>query len=250
MSSTKRGGKRIADDVYETQEWCVHRLFDELQTHRDVEVHRAIEPCAATGAIVRAARSWGINRIDGHRLLSWSWTAFEIREECRAPVEALGLESVTIGDFLTRPNRNYKWDLLLTNPPFSLAMEFVRASEKIATHRIFLFRLNFLGSEERSSYMRETRPDLYVLPNRPSFAASLKCVEFKELYPADPADAKCGWSRIQSLSEERPRLCPDCGGRVTCTTSDSIEYAWFHWHPGCNGRWTMLNDTPAAERKG
>ena len=32
-----------------------------------------------------------------------------------------------------------------------------------------LLRLNFLGSQERSDYLREHMPDIYVIPNRPSF---------------------------------------------------------------------------------
>jgi hypothetical protein len=96
------------------------------------------------------------------------------------------------------------FDLVLTNPPFSLAMEFIRACEKLATHRIFLLRLNFLGSEERSNYIRQTRPDIYVLPNRPSFVNG---------------------------------------------TTDSCEYAWFHWHPDSTGRYVVLPSTPISERK-
>lgn len=35
-----------------------------------------------------------------------------------------------------------------------------------------LLRLNFLGTEGRSAFMREHAPDVYVLPNRPSFTGT------------------------------------------------------------------------------
>lgn len=205
MSSTNRGGKRSEADFYATPAWCVRRLIDAV----DLPAGEWLEPCAGDGAIIRAT-------VEYRALRTRKWTAVELREECRERLEDDETNvDPYIGDFFTSPlvdsehiRRNgpqLSFDVILTNPPFSLAMEFIRACETIATHRIFLLRLNFLGSEERSSYIRDTKPDLYVLPNRPSFVGAGK--------------------------------------------TDSIEYAWFHWHPGSTGKYVILPSTPIEERK-
>jgi len=85
------------------------------------------------------------------------------------------------------------YDLIITNPPFSLAMEFIeksfqwRKSDKSIV--AMLLRLNFLGSKKRASWLRQHTPSVYVSPKRPSFALN--------------KDGKRG--------------------------TDSIEYAWFVW---------------------
>jgi hypothetical protein len=75
----------------------------------------------------------------------------------------------------------------------------------MSEHVIMLLRLNFLASEERSEFMQRTRPDVYVLPNRPSFVLAGK--------------------------------------------TDSIEYAWFHWHKNSTGIVRVLPTTPIEERR-
>ena len=70
-------------------------------------------------------------------------------------------------DFLSEYRR---FDAIITNPPFSLAFQFVRRSVKLADHVFLLLRLNFLASQKRADWFKKNEPSaLFVLINRPSF---------------------------------------------------------------------------------
>jgi hypothetical protein len=155
-----------------------------------------LEPCAGEGAIIR--------EVSRHRQ-DVSWTAVEIRREATRDLLTLHAVDSVCANFLTLPPPPRPYAVTITNPPFSLAMQFVQASRAVSHHVVMLLRLNFLASGARSQFMQETRPDVYVLPNRPSFVR---------------------------------------GGKT-----DSIEYAWFHWHAGGIGIVRVLPVTPAAERQ-
>lgn len=61
-------------------------------------------------------------------------------------------------------------DLIITNPPFSIALDFLQKSLTEAPCVCYLLRLSFLGSQERAMFWRENRPThLFVLSKRPSF---------------------------------------------------------------------------------
>jgi hypothetical protein len=88
----------------------------------------------------------------------------------------LEVRTTTIGDFITNgaPSQD-PYDLVITNPPFSIAMDFIRKGLELDTrYVVILQRLNYLGSGARFSFMSENPPDLYILPNRVSFKASGK----------------------------------------------------------------------------
>ena len=61
-------------------------------------------------------------------------------------------------------------DLILTNPPFSIAKEFIEHSMMCSTTVIMLLRINFLGSQARHDFWNQFPPDgLIILSKRPSF---------------------------------------------------------------------------------
>ncbi len=77
-----------------------------------------------------------------------------------------------VGDFLSEPGAGFRdCSVIITNPPFSLAREFITKARAVAPQAtlVFLLRLNFLGSEERHGWLSRDMPDIYQLPNRPSF---------------------------------------------------------------------------------
>ena len=190
MSSTNRGRARNRADNYPTPAWCVRLLLGAV----DLPDGAWLEPCAGDGAIVRAVGPGP------------AWTAVELRRECRADLESLmPAERVHTGDFLRRRPRE-RFAVVLTNPPYGSAQAFAEQALRCADHVVMLLRLNFLASAKRAAFMRSSRPDVYVLPNRPSF---------------------------------------------TGTGTDSIEYAWFHWHDHGRDRGWMevLPSTPLAERR-
>jgi 16S rRNA G966 N2-methylase RsmD len=110
------------------------------------------------------------------------WTAVEVREECR---ESLEKETTvcTITDFtkmqevdflkmLRRVSHKPKFDVVIMNPPFNQSFAFLQGALSVAEHVVMLQRLNYLGSQERSSFFQQHMPDTYILPDRPIFTGN------------------------------------------------------------------------------
>lgn len=166
MSATGRGAVRVEADFYGTPAFCVHRLLEALELPGGLW----LEPSAGEGAIIHAVN---VTRSDV------KWAAFEIRESCRPTLLPLVQNThVLTRDFLSMlpvvgdsridalaPHAN----VVIGNPPFSLAREFVERCLEWAPYVALLLRLNFLGSSKRRALFANEMPDIYVLPNRPSF---------------------------------------------------------------------------------
>lgn len=119
-----------------------------------------LEPCAGDGQIIRAANEHLAQRANSNV----RWHAVELRQECEPVLQALA-NPVVIGDFLKVVPARY--DVIITNPPFSLAEEFVRACLPIAGHVAMLLRVGWM--ERRDALLRDHPADLWVLPDRPVF---------------------------------------------------------------------------------
>lgn len=60
--------------------------------------------------------------------------------------------------------------VIVTNPPFKLAKEFLEKSLTEAPVVIYFLRLNFLGSSTRFKFFRDNPPDRFIIASdRPSF---------------------------------------------------------------------------------
>lgn len=171
MSATGRnneGSERRADDAYMTPPWCVRRLFEAIDLPRG----HWLEPAAGNGAIIAHVPPPPPGA-DKFGWVSRGWTAIELRQECSPALHALGVADVRCpADFLADPylsGRSEPFEVAITNPPFSKAFEFYVRCRTVAKHTVLLTRLNFLGAEKRASYFRDDAPDVFVLPNRPSF---------------------------------------------------------------------------------
>lgn len=181
MSATGRKRKdappteRREADFYPTPAWCVTRLLQ----HVELPGGFWLEPSAGDGAIIRAVASVR------HDV---KWTAVEIRREaipalCRtlldtdphAPVAALQSEDYLarrmpdLGDLAPGDLRLFR--VALGNPPFMHAAHFVLNALQECEQVVMLLRLNFLGSsnDRRHLFEQAGMPDVYVLPERPSF---------------------------------------------------------------------------------
>lgn len=164
MSSTNRSAVRNDNDFYPTPAWCVDRLVEAV----DLPGGRWLEPAAGRGAIVAAVNA---RRAD----VRWSVVEAFPQPEDRAVYGRLGVGVADIAhtDFLaTEPDPAAEpFQVIITNPPFNQAMEFVTQAMTYRPRAIaMLLRLNFLGTEGRAAFMRTHAPDVYVLPNRPSFS--------------------------------------------------------------------------------
>ena len=216
MSSTNRGKARKRNDNYPTPAWVVRRLLEHHRVHAIVKNSTLakplwVEPGVGAGHIVRAVNDW-CTRIE---VTTPRWRVFDKRETDF--MRGYNRERATVLD-VTDVTATRRWlrnlpgkassRVVIGNPPFSLARRFIDVSRAAAENVFLLLRLNFLGSEERASFIRGATPDVYVLPNRPSFVKNGK--------------------------------------------TDSIEYAWFHWHAHSgngDGRLYVLDTTPKEERK-
>lgn len=128
--------ERIEYDVYETPEIVVKKLLDIIPIDPSKTY---LEPCKASGRIY-------------HYLPEGSQWA-EIREGV---------------DYLTTSFNPV--DFIITNPPFSLAQEFIEKALTEAKVVVMLLRINFLGSFKRKGFWKKNKPtSLLVLSPRPSF---------------------------------------------------------------------------------
>jgi len=123
-------------DFYATPKWCYERLYLDWTQWKT-----AHEPCAGDHRIVDFLKEQKLEV-----------TYSEIQEDL---------------DF-------FDWDgqvdLILTNPPYSLALEFIEHALPRADTIIMLLRINYLGSIKRHNFWKQNEPDaLYVMSKRPSF---------------------------------------------------------------------------------
>jgi len=223
LSATGRSDVRDPDDFYETPAWCVHAILPHLPSGG-----RVLDPGCGTGAILRAIMA---TPAFAHADLHGIELDADRAEQARGLFCGTRGHQVETGDFFTGSVDSA--NLVVANPPFSLAMEFVARSIAITKpYRgtvAMLLRLNWLASQERLAFHRANPSDVFILPRRPSFCASLRC------------KVKCGWHVLQKLDAPRAKECPACGGAVVVTTSDSTEYAWFVFGPGRGNRWSLLH---------
>ena len=160
MSATNRGNKRSAYDFYSTPIESIEKLLDNFIIEKsNINI---LEPSAGNGNIIKVLRDKGI---DGNI------TAVETRGEEYNNLINLA-DKVVIDDFL-QWNTNKNFDLIIGNPPFSLAREFLEKCFEISNEKtkiVMLLRTSFLESKTRYNFwQKHPLSGLYVLCKRPSF---------------------------------------------------------------------------------
>lgn len=179
VTATNRGTQRSANDFYPTPAWCVDRLLDAIGSDLPSDGACWLEPCAGDGAIATAVDRWFDLRSTLDAGMDWLTADLHERPE-REPSKGISwilsdieprADGIERDDYLwMRPSRaRIGIDVAITNPPYSLAWEFVEAMRGEASIVLALMRLNFAASERRAAWFRETQPSIFVLPNRPSF---------------------------------------------------------------------------------
>ena len=142
MSSTGRGSIRISQDFYPTPLSSLTPLTERIDFDK---VKTFLEPCRGDGRI--------LNLIPKNIDTKWC----EIRQ-------GVDYFSTTFSGI----------DLIITNPPFSKSIEFLKKSLKEGSTICYLQRLNWLGSKKRKDFWNENTPDkLFILSKRPQFKKEL-----------------------------------------------------------------------------
>lgn len=159
ISATNRGSSRAVADFYATPKDVVHNFLNNYQ----IQDGNLLEPSAGNGNFLSAIRE----RESNERFV----TALELREEENDILNTYS-DEVVIGSFLDwKPDKNYK--VIIGNPPYSLALEFMEKCFEIAnedTEIIMLLRTAFLESRKRYEFwQKHPLSELYVLSKRPSF---------------------------------------------------------------------------------
>lgn len=160
MSATNRGSKRKECDFYATPFDCVEKLLNNIDLNKYGD--EILEPSAGNGNIVKVLKE---------RYKNKNITSLELRDE---ELNNLNLYSdkVIIEDFL-HIDLNKKYDIIIGNPPYSLAIEFVEKCLDSLNDDgvlIFLLRTAFLESKSRHTFWQNNPlSGLYVLSKRPSF---------------------------------------------------------------------------------
>lgn len=154
MSATNRGGTRNSADFYPTPRRTIGQLIQQV----DLPGGRWLECAAGDGRIIHVTN---LLRDD------IQWAATEIRPACEPGLTEIAPLGVRIGDFAQMDWGEEKFDVIVTNPPFSCVMAFLQAAMKIARKVVLLLRLNFLGSQVRNPFFQQHAPDVNVIPDRP-----------------------------------------------------------------------------------
>lgn len=164
MSATNRpkaNGDRTVRrdrDYYATPAWCTELVLDRLDGP-----DRILEPSCGDGAILRVLRERVPSHVELHGV-EIDRSRFDM---------VVGTAVVMLADFLTLdPSSAEPYDLVITNPPFSLASDFVQRSLDWLTPNgvaLFLLPLSFLASQRRAPWLAKHCPDVWPLSRRPSF---------------------------------------------------------------------------------
>ena len=160
MSATNRGAVRAPLDFYETPEWVTVAILDHLTHEVPLTPLHVLDVGCGTGAVGAViAERWEPTRLTG-------WELDTMRAARARPI----YDEVHVGDFLACDLEGSA-DLVIGNPPFSHALEFIERSFAASLDGTvaMLLRLAFLASKKRRDWWQRHPADVYVLSQRPSF---------------------------------------------------------------------------------
>ena len=147
---------------------------------------------------------------EAHKVYPWAHIAgYDLAQRATLTPE---YSSFTKGDFLTAQNPGY-YDLVIGNPPYRYAEEFIRQSWdllNIQGYIVFLLRLPFLASKKRAYGLYSTMKPVacYVLATRPSFTGDGRS--------DDNEYALFVWQKVNSIVQYTPTYWYDWKGNKLC----------------------------------
>lgn len=183
----------IAGDRYYTSPWLVRQCVEiVLPQVLGASPRSILEPSAGGGAFTHPLRRAYPDALIHANDLDKTVKKWKGADESMH-TDFLGWRKAPLnnGDF---------YDLCVGNPPFTLAMEFVRAGLRVANTVVYILRQGFMSSAERCPILRdEIRPsNVHIVAHRPSFTRDGK---------TDSADyAFISWSRIPAVMPATTQL--------------------------------------------
>ena len=145
MSTTR---ERVQDDYYATPYQATEMLLDEVKFYGNF-----LEPCVGGGHIVDVIKRY-------------------YPDECVYGVDIVdrGYPNTLVADFLKHDFLGQKFDNVVTNPPFSLAQEFLEKSMEVVNDggKIAMFlKIQFLeGAKRREMFKKYPPKYIYVFVKR------------------------------------------------------------------------------------
>lgn len=244
MSATRKPAQSGPQNNYATPAWATRIIIPYLRTYLPVNPS-ILEPAAGNGSMVRALQPLaGSSGID----------CYEIMPQCEEALRSIPHAGfVCIDNFLaSSPYSTHQlYDLVITNPPFHLAFEFVKhalgwtkdackyGEEGTAGGVVaMLLRNSFVEGEERNDWLRLHEPDKYEFSRR---------ISFDEPHPRLCKNGRRHvWGRVSKKDRE---TCVACD--VVKAGSDSAGYAWYVWrkYERDTGVRMTLPYVPLAETK-
>lgn len=162
MSRAKARDQRAPGDFYQTPQALADAMAVRLpEPGLDPKTHepclsfglRVLDPCAGNGVFGRSIRTFRPKA-----------TLHEIDVSPQGP----GIEMLDFFSLGCTEGRIF--DVIIGNPPYSLAEQFIRHALSLAPEVHFLLRLNFLEGQKRRAFWKEHPVShVAVLSRRPSF---------------------------------------------------------------------------------
>lgn len=171
MSSTNRGKDRHVSDYYTTPKQCIREFFDAWFSDLSEEQEYNyicdrpdkvfwLDPSAGGDPKHDMSYPSVINEIADNAVVE----TIDEREDSLANIK---------GDYLQIEVIKGMYDVIITNPPFLLAEQFIRKAlidVRDGGYVAMLLRLNFFGSKARKKFFEEFMPErVYVHHRRMSF---------------------------------------------------------------------------------
>lgn len=160
--------ERSKYDFYPTPKEAFLALYEADKENWN-DIHSILEPAAGDGNLINY-----ISEVKSDVLMLA--TELDMDSHKESLINALNKFDAFVYELNNTDYLKYKPtltpNLVITNPPFSIAQEFIEHTlEVIKPDRtIMLLRLNFLGSQKRKDFWRKHPPSkIYVLSKRPSF---------------------------------------------------------------------------------
>ena len=152
-------------DYYVTPDHTISELFTEIIDNTDMNLlyyalkhGDVLDPCAGGDAENDMSYPKMIKQFFNRNIRT-----LDLREDSRAEIKA---------DYL-KIELPKKYDVIITNPPYNLTLEFIKKSiETIKPdgYIVMLVRLNFFGSQKRHHFFQDHLPEYsFVHSHRPSF---------------------------------------------------------------------------------